>query len=199
MGSGNHLDSGRSPSPVCAYLRDLAGWVDNVVELNTAGDFQAQHGAYDSMLRYPSSSANEYFLVENRSQQGLDRALPSSGLAVYHCDIFGSNEHQQGTAAQHYQCALLQADGHRDLEQNVNAGDIADLFASVAGLALSADSNPNTREWDGRESGLTVSNISAPGDVITFSVGEQTSTDIATGEVEPMQEIPDNRRRALSA
>ncbi len=197
MGSGNHLDSGRSPSPVCAYLRDLAGWVDNVVELNTAGDFQAQHGAYDSMLRYPSSSANEYFLVENRSQQGLDRALPSSGLAVYHCDIFGSNEHQQGTAAQHYQCALLQADGHCDVEQNVNAGDIADLFASVAGLALSADSNPNTREWDGRESGLTVSNISAPGDVITFSVGEQTSTDIATGEVEPMQEIPDNRRAGI--
>ena len=26
MGSGNHLDFGRSPAPVCAYLRDLAGW-----------------------------------------------------------------------------------------------------------------------------------------------------------------------------
>lgn len=197
MGSGNHLDAGRSPSPVCAYLRDLAGWVDNVTELSAAGDYQAPHGAYDSMLRYPTSSANEYFLIENRSQQGLDRALPSSGLAVYHCDIFGSNEFQEGTAARHYQCALLQADGRRDLERNANPGDPEDLFASLAGLALSADSNPHTREWNGRDSGLMVSNISAPGDVMTFSAGEQTSTDAATGEAEPMSQIPDNSQAGV--
>ena len=35
-GAGNHNDNGRSPSPVCAYLRDLAGWCDNEIDLNTA-------------------------------------------------------------------------------------------------------------------------------------------------------------------
>jgi hypothetical protein len=29
MGTGNHLDF--SPSPVYSYLRDLAGWCDNVL------------------------------------------------------------------------------------------------------------------------------------------------------------------------
>ena len=33
MGSGNHNDNGRAPSPVCAYLRDLAGWCDNEIDL----------------------------------------------------------------------------------------------------------------------------------------------------------------------
>ena len=37
MGAGNHLDSGRSPSPVCSYLRDLAGWCDTQIDLSVAG------------------------------------------------------------------------------------------------------------------------------------------------------------------
>ncbi len=141
MGAGNHLDFGRSPSPVCAYLRDLAGWCDNEVDLNPGGAFEAVHGEYGTVLKYRSSRPNEYILVENRSKMGLDRALPASGLAVYHCDILGSNEWQEGTVDRHYQCALLQADvRHRDLENNVNQGDGADLFGAVTGIALSAES-----------------------------------------------------------
>ena len=98
------------------------------------------------MLKYRTSKPNEYFLVENRSKMGLDRALPASGLAVYHCDIFGSNELQQGTATRHYQCALLQADGQRDLEMNVNQGDGTDLFGATPAIALSAESAAARRE-----------------------------------------------------
>ena len=41
MGSGNHLGFGRTPSPVCSYLRDLAGWCDNEIDIERAG---AVHG-----------------------------------------------------------------------------------------------------------------------------------------------------------
>ncbi len=34
MSSGNHLNNGRTPAPVCSYLRDLAGWTDREVILN---------------------------------------------------------------------------------------------------------------------------------------------------------------------
>ena len=111
MGAGNHLDFGRSPSPVCAYLRDLAAGATPRSIWTPGGVQAATHGDYNTVMKYRTSKPNEYFLVENRSKMGLDRALPASGLAVYHCDIFGSNELQQGTATRHYQCALLQADG----------------------------------------------------------------------------------------
>ncbi|WP_019499761.1 M6 family metalloprotease domain-containing protein [Pseudanabaena sp. PCC 6802] len=75
MGSGNHNDNGLSPSPVCAYLRDLAGWCDNEIDLKTAANHQARQGDYNTVLKYRTSKPNEYFLVENRSRMGLDRGL----------------------------------------------------------------------------------------------------------------------------
>lgn len=197
MGAGNHLDFGLSPAPVCAYLRDLAGWCDTVIDLNVQGEYEAAHGRYDEVMKFRTSRPNEYFIVENRARMGLDRAGPANGLAIYHCDIFGSNELQEGTAARHYQCALLQADGRRDLEANPaaqgNQGDGTDLFGPVAGTAVSSASNPHSREWDGRESGLVISNISVPGDQITFRIGQATSpAQRVSGEQTPNLVIPDN-------
>jgi M6 family metalloprotease-like protein len=191
MGAGNHLDSGKSPSPVCSYLRDLVGWCDTSIDLSVAGSYEAVHGDYNTVLKYPSSKANEYFIVENRSKMGLDRALPSSGLAVYHCDIFGSNELQQGTAENHYQCALLQADGRRDLEMNVNQGDGADLFGLIGGIALSSESATHSREWDGRDSGLVIADISEPSETIGFGVGAHAPAETVVASASPMLEIPD--------
>jgi M6 family metalloprotease-like protein len=199
MGSGNHLDFGRSPSPVCAYLRDLVGWCDNEVDLQMPGTYEATHGDYNTVLKYRSSKPNEYFLVENRSKMGLDRALPSSGLAVYHCDILGSNELQEGSAARHYQCALLQADGNRDLEMNANQGDGSDLFGDIAGIALSSESTVHTREWDGRESGLVIADISSPAAAVSFTVGQAAPAQTVTGEATPNAEIPDNQPAGITS
>lgn len=199
MGSGNHLDFGRSPSPVCAYLRDLAGWCDNEVDLQIAGNYQAKHGDYKTVMKYRSSKPNEYFLIENRSKMDLDRGAVGSGLAVYHCDIQGSNELQHGTAAKHYQCALLQADGHCDLEINVNQGDGSDLFSETHGIALSAESAPHAREWDGRDSGLVIADIGAPGEIISFSSGQSVSARSVTGEANPMIAIPDNSAAGIAS
>ena len=201
MGSGNHLNFGRTPSPVCGYLRDLAGWCDTVITLNEPGEHEAKHGDYATLMKMPTDKPNEYFIVENRSQLGLDQALPSSGLAVYHCDILGSNELQQGSATRHYQCALLQADGHLDLEQNVNQGDGSDLFGAVAGVALSAETRPSSRRWDGADSSLIISGVSAPGSSIKFSVGaeEPAPTTVVRGEATPALAIPDNVAAGVSS
>lgn len=199
MGSGNHLDSGLSPSPVCGYLRYLAGWCDKVQDLTVPGEFEAQPGDYGTVFRYPSSKPNEYFVVENRTKTGLDRGLPSSGLAVYHCDILGSNEHQEGSTAHHYQCALLQADGHRDLELNVNPGDGSDLFGAVQGIALSSASTPSTREWDGRDSGLVIADIQSDDETIKFKVGQTAAQRTVTASASPMLAIPDNTAAGVAS
>ncbi|MFG1704410.1 M6 family metalloprotease domain-containing protein [Nonomuraea sp. M3C6] len=171
MSSGNHLNGGKTPAPVHAYLRDLAGWCPDQVDLNAGGTFEAGHGDYRRVFRYSTGSAEEYFLVENRAKLGFDLHLPAGGLAVYHCDTRGSNELQDGTPLRHFQVGLLQADGHLDLENNLNAGDSRDLYGRVDGTALSHSTVPASLLWNGAESGLTLSAISDPGPSIRFRAG----------------------------
>jgi M6 family metalloprotease-like protein len=199
MGSGNHLDRGRTPSPVCGYLRDLVGWADNQVSLNSVGEFQARHGDYGTVLKYETDRPNEYFIVENRSRLGLDGGLPAAGLAVYHCDWLGSNEWQGGTADKHYQCGLLQADGHFDMEHNVNGGDVGDLFADRSGVALSHGTMPSSRQWDGAESGLIIGEVGASGEVIRFRIGEQVKGHVARAEITTDLLIPDNQPAGIQS
>ncbi len=199
MGSGNHMNRGRTPSPVCAYLRDLAGWCDNEISLNDPGELEAVQAAYGTVMKFQTDKHNEYFIVENRSKTGLDQHLPSSGLAVYHCDYLGSNEFQEGTPSRHYQCALLQADGHLDLERNVNQGDGSDLFSAVSGTALSHATKPSSRQWDGPDSGLTLSKIGAPGSSMGFTAGEEDAPQSIRKETAPAATIPDNDPTGVSS
>ena len=193
MSAGNHLNGGRTPAPICAYLRYLADWCPNRVSLNEPGVRQATHGAYDTVFVYETARPTEYFLLENRGKFGLDQHLPSSGLAVYHCDTEGSNERQGGTAEQHYQCSLLQADGRLDLEQNANQGDTDDFFALIQGEALSDTTMPSTKLWDGSDSGLRIADISATDETITFLVPPRRN--IMNGSGSSIDADPDALKR----
>jgi M6 family metalloprotease-like protein len=199
MGSGNHLNFGRTPSPVCGYLRDLAGWCDTAIVLDEPGEYEARHADYGTVIKMPTDKPNEYFVVENRSKLGLDQSLPASGLAVYHCDTLGSNELQDGSPSRHYQCALLQADGHLDLEHDVNQGDGTDLFAASSGVVLSATTLPSSRRWDGADSGLVLSALGAPGTTIKFTAGEASTGGVVRGSASPAARIPDNTPAGISS
>lgn len=197
MSAGNHNDDGRTPAPVCVYLRNLVGWCDKKVRLNQPGQYQADHGDYGTVMIYETGKINEYFLVENRSRIDLDASIPAGGLAVYHCDSLGSNEWQGGSASKHYQCGLLQADGSLDLETNRSMGDEKDLFGRMMGIALSHNTKPASVLWDGSDSGLMISNIGEPGRVITFVIGQEKTDHMAKGSTLSGEIIPDNSPSGL--
>ena len=199
MGAGNHLGEGRIPAPVCGYLRDLVGWCDREVLLNSPGVYEARHGDYGTLLKFETDKPNEYFIVENRTRMELDTDLPSTGLAVYHCDTLGSNEWQGGTPEKHYQCGLIQADGHLDLELNRNLGDETDMFREQSGVVLTHDGSPSSRQWDGSDSGLIISDIGAPGEVIRFRTGRLQISPRIRREIKADLLIPDNQPQGVDS
>ncbi|ETW94532.1 MAG: hypothetical protein ETSY2_49645, partial [Candidatus Entotheonella gemina] len=167
--------------------------------LNNHDVYEAEHGDYRTVMRFLTGKYNEYFLVENRHQEGLDKHLPDTGLAVYHCDTRGSNEHQDGTPENHYQCALIQADGHFDLESSQRGGDEGDLYASIHGIALSDVTVPNSNEWDGSDSGLVISGIGPSASKIAFRTGATLEDKIVHKNIVADQLIPDDDEAGIES
>ncbi|MGE0082793.1 MAG: M6 family metalloprotease domain-containing protein [Desulfococcaceae bacterium] len=207
MALGQRLNYGRTPAPLCAYLRDLVGWCNREILLSHPDMFEVSHGDYHSVFRYETDRPNEYFLVENRTRMKMDAYLPASGLAVYHCDTMGRNGWNGGTPDLHPRCVLLQADGSLHLETGRNTGGRFDLFGKTDGVAVSADTIPSSKAWDGTETGFNIIDISEPGEVIRFKtgvVGDRGETDISAAplivrEIFPDMLIPDDDADGLSS
>ncbi len=158
--------SNTNPVQVGAYLKNEAGWTTSLQTI-TAG-MTASLNAANNDFYIHSKNADEYFIVENRQKTGRDASLPDAGLAIWHIDEKGSNQHEQMTAAQHYECSIEQADNKFDLEKKINAGDSGDLFGAPGNTEFSDSTSPNSKWWDGSNSDLKITDISSPGPIMTF-------------------------------
>lgn len=151
----------RNPVEPCAYLKREAGWVATESTAASGMCYELRSDRNDLLVH--ARSGTEYFVMENRERVGRDQMVPSEGLAIFHVDEAGSNDHEQMTPAEHYECSLEQADGLFDLEKKQNAGDVDDLFGAPRKTAFGAATSPNSRWWDGTPSGLEIKYISPPG------------------------------------
>jgi M6 family metalloprotease-like protein len=165
MSAGAGADR-RNPVQVCGYLKYRAGWTASLTRLVDGLDGQAAAGVNQFFIHARNES--EYFLVENRHRDGRDSALPSSGLCVWHVDELGDNRNEQMTAAAHYECSLVQADGRFDLEHGVNDGDERDLFHGEAVDRFFDGAMPSSKWWDGTASRLDLYEIGPAGPTVSF-------------------------------
>lgn len=161
MGSGNHLDDGRTPSPINAYFKDIVGW-GNVTDITTR-DYTTVSlpttGNVAYRIRKPESST-EYFVVENRgSGDKWARYSRDKGIAIWHID-----EAKDGNlrSSGHYEVSLEQADGEDDLENGSNRGDGKDLF-DLSSPLFSDLTTPDAKWWNGSNSSVLVEVLSNPG------------------------------------
>lgn len=182
----------KNPAQVCAYLKYKAGWADKVTPI-TEGAYAVKAGVNDFFIR--AKSPTEYFIIENRLQEGRDASLPASGLAIWHVDELGSNDYEDMKPKRHYECSLEQADNLFDLEQKANVGDGRDLYSAEVNSSFGDSTGPNSKWWDGSSSGLEIVEISSPGREMTFKSIKKGNGFHKTSS--PKKAIPDNDEKGI--
>jgi len=185
MASGSWNGSlGNSPAHMDAWCKSQVGFVTpTVVSSNLTGVNLPAVETSPTVYRVWSDGAggNQYFLIENRQKTGYDTGIPGSGLCIWHIDDSQSGNTKEWypghTSSGNYWVALEQADGLWELEQNLDYGDGADPFPGTTNkTTFSAASTPNSDNYAGAQTFVTITNISASGPSMSadFSVTLET-------------------------
>jgi len=177
MAGGNWNNNALDPAPPQPYLRFRAGWLTPIAADSSITSLSCN---LTDVIKYSKpGSTSEYFLISAIQKAGHQAHMPGEGLAIFHIDESKTrNTEYQHTASQHYESALMQADGQFALEKTQenggNRGDAGDMFSSQNGATAFSDSSLLVKStwWDGSSSGLKVTEIGASGgSSVSFKLG----------------------------
>ena len=89
MDTGCYANDTYTPVGYSAYEKNFMGWIDYVIPNPgthyTLPIWNQKNEETDKALFLQSDiNGNEYFIIENRRQQGWDRYLPGQGLLIHH-------------------------------------------------------------------------------------------------------------------
>jgi M6 family metalloprotease-like protein len=167
MGAGCWLNFGATPSHPCAWAKIYLGWLDPILVTTDMiqgeiPNFEQNPITYKIPIGYIGTQ--EYFLVTNRERIGYDAELPGGGLLIWHIDD------SVGTVAyndvnmddNHRRVDLEEADGDDDPTEHSDPWKYPKEFT--------ATSIPSSIAYDGTDSEIAITDISAVGTVMSASI-----------------------------
>lgn len=176
MDYGSYLNGGMTPPVYSSFERNALGWIE-LTELTpgmtgvTLPDLRTSNVAYS--LTDPSNP-NEFYLFENRRQDGTDTYLPGEGMLVWHVDykpvrfrnnvVNNENDHQ---------CVDIVEADKKPSKASRNGSDAFPGTTSTSRLDM--------QWWSGNFTEVSLRNIAEAEDgTVTFNV------------IEPLTEIDED-------
>ena len=169
MAGGSWNAGGDTPAHPSAWCKAKQGWVqvENVTADGPLTLTDVKSSRTVQRLRTGGQDSAEYFLLENRQRTGYDAELPGDGLLVWHVDDSRTDNSDEN----HFLVGLLQADGLRELEQDLNRGDGGDCYPGWNGTTLlTGTTTPSSQSYAAQDTGVVVARISDPGEQMTAVV-----------------------------
>ena len=128
----------------------------------------------DALILMPDFSTaspfGEFYMVQNRLRVENDRYYePGDGLLLWHVDArtnSSGNFLYNNSYSDHKLLRLMEADGLEEIELGY-AADAEDYW--MMGKVFGPESIPSSRRYDGSDSGVSVLNISPPGQAMTLA------------------------------
>ena len=172
MGSGNWAGGEDSPTNFGAWSKIKLGWQTATDITGDVAGFQLSPASQvnNEVNRISTPDGDEYFLLENRQKVGIDIALPGHGMIIWHIDDNLDNNKDET----HKWVDVEEAEGISDLDNNTNRGDGDDPFPGTdVNRIFNDSSNPNSKRYNGDNTGTDINNIREEGTLIRFNMGCQ--------------------------
>ena len=165
---GPYNNDGCTPPNYGAFERYALGWMDpEIIDHRTTITLEPVSSNKACII--PTSSENEFFLLENRQQDGWDKYIPGHGMLIWHVDYNSSvwTANTVNNSSYHQYVDIEEADNIQS--EGSRAGD---TFPGVAGkTSFTDDTTPSMRTWNGAKLNLPITDITENEDgTITFNV-----------------------------
>ncbi len=181
MAGGNwneYLSPGDSPAHYNMWQKIQFGWVDPIILNGTANvsDIPAASSQPAAYL-LPTMRDGDYYIAENRQQEGFDRAIPGHGLILYHADenrmrntAFVNTVNSGAEQGLYTVCASASSNPGTT---PASYGDINSAGAPFPGTsqktAFSENSTPSYISNDGKPAYSFIDNISENNGLVSFT------------------------------
>lgn len=177
MDSGSYTAEGYVPTGYSAYERDFMGWLPLEV-LNEKGKYSMKpltSGGHGYKI-VSDANSNEYYVLENRRQEGWDTYLFNAGMLISHVDYSATawNNNTVNNTKSHLRLSLVPAD-NEILEYDgtngaeANASYKGDVWPGTSGNTEFTDTSvPAATLFTGGTLGKPVTNITLTDGVVSF-------------------------------
>lgn len=175
---------GSSPAHPGSYEKIMLGWVTprEITGTDQVVTLEAIETNPDVIKLPVEGSTTEYFLLENRQLTGFNADLINAGLCkglhIWHIDGKVISDNLQNNLVNtdpslggpaHPGVVLVEADGAQAMiNPPLDYGDCEDVFQ--VGDLFNGNSNPSSKRWNGKSSGVSVEFVSEAAGVFTLKI-----------------------------
>jgi len=187
MGGGNWAHKagevpGTTPVHMTGWSKVYAGFVlpETIGSQTNVAASATSDNSY-KLYKIETGKTGEYFLVENRANRGYDKGLYvlhgagsyEGGLSILHVDdnLLGICSYNNTcNDNENHKMVDIEEANNAGLDDKIHMGDKRNLFYTGNQDAFTATTSPDSKRYDGHSSGISITNISARGDVMYFDL-----------------------------
>lgn len=169
MDSGSYNNDGRTPPHYGAFERNALGWMEPIIVDGPESVELHSLGESNTAYLIPTEKSNEFFLLENRQQQGSDTYLPGHGMLIWHIDFDQSvwDSNQVNNNSRHQYVDIEEACGY----VNVNAPEKYTFPGPTKKTSFTATTSPALKSWANKGIDFPITDITEDHDgVIRFNI-----------------------------
>ncbi len=168
-GSWNGNPAGSRPPHFNPYVKTQFNWVTPVLLTSAVSLTINDISSNAQIYKYNTTTANEYFLMENRQQTGFNTNVPGHGLMVYHYSQAKFTSYGNRTSQQGMYPVCANAEGNPTTTYGIINGTGCPFPGSSNVTFFGDATTPHSHSWAGANTN---------GDLL--GIAENTSTKVIT-------------------